>query len=790
MTRPIAIGVRELVAFVHRRGDIHVRYERHTSGPEGLAAQRRIQQDRGPEYVTELRVEVEFEVAATTYRVSGRVDGCDLGAGMIEEFKATRADIDPVHEHLGHLHLAQLKLYAGLLARSNPQHSQWQLYLCYLDPDPHSPNAGLLRRVPLSASAIELERFLVATLATYQQWLQQLAQYREGRDQRLESLCFPFADFRENQRAVAARAYQTMRDGGSLLLEAATGTGKTLAMLFPAYKALAGTLLQRLFFLTSRSTGQAAVERAAEQLDSAGAAVRSITIIAREKACPVAGMPCNPVDCERAHGYYDRVRAGLTAALAQADNRPERLRVVAAEHNLCPFELSLDVSMWSDLVVMDYNYLFDPTVRLQRFAQAGDAAVLIDESHQLSERVRAMLSVEFPRASLIAALVPARKLSAGLYSAVKGLRRSFAYAIKAERDTDCARAQNSGAARSPRDLQLAPPDAFNRRLPELLVLLTEMSAQQVPLDDALQTLLFTVLRWRRAQDWLDVDNSAAFYLSANDSLQMLCLDPAKHISSTLANYGPNLRFSGTLSPMPLYRRLQGIETTELARSSASYSADALGLFIVPDVPTYYRARNASMGALVELVNAVISARAGNYFVAFPSFAYLAAFTKAFALAFPAKALLEQRAQSDLATREAFVARFRSTSEPLLGCVVLGGIFTESIDFAGDALIGVVVVGVALPPPTVVRDAIAAHFGGAANNSALGQDIAYRQPAMVRVVQAAGRVLRGGSERGVVCLVDGRFLRPEFAQFQPVHWHPKVVSASRLETELNRFWNMG
>jgi Rad3-related DNA helicase len=125
----------------------------------------------------------------------------------------------------------------------------------------------------------------------------------------------------------------------------------------------------------------------------------------------------------------------------------------------------------------------------------------------------------------------------------------------------------------------------------------------------------------------------------------------------------------------------------------------------------------------------------------------------------------------------------------LGCVVLGGVFTESIDFAGDALIGVVVVGVALPPPTVARDAIAAHFGGAGNASGLGQDIAYRQPAMVRVVQAAGRVLRSGSERGVVCLVDGRFLRPEFAQFQPVHWHPKVVSATCLETELSEFWNM-
>jgi Rad3-related DNA helicase len=252
---------------------------------------------------------------------------------------------------------------------------------------------------------------------------------------------------------------------------------------------------------------------------------------------------------------------------------------------------------------MDYNYLFDPTVRLQRFAQAGDAAVLIDESHQLSERVRSMLSVEFPRSSLIAALAPAQKLSPVLYSAVKALRRSFAYAIKAERDTDFAYTQTNSAARLPRDLRLAPPNAFNRRLPELLVLLAQMSTQQVPLDDALQTLLFTALRWRRAQNWLNTDNSAAFYLGANDSLQLLCLDPAKHISSILANYGPNLRFSGTLSPLPLYRRLQGIETTELVRSSASYSVDQLGLFIVPDIPTYYRARNASMDGLVELVNA-------------------------------------------------------------------------------------------------------------------------------------------------------------------------------------------
>lgn len=797
----ISLAVRELAEFVHRRGDIHVRFEKSTTGAEGMATQKRVQAaqiaaDDG--YVAELSVQHEFSVADEVWRIGGRIDGCSINSGLIEEYKTTRADIDQMHAYNGHVHRAQLLLYGGMLALANPSRTEWQLNLCYCHPDLDR----VVRRIEETLSAGELIEFFNTTIAIWRDRLLAHYDYQAKRNSRLTGLPFPFASFRPNQRALAGTVYKALTSGSNLLLEAATGTGKSLATLFPAYRALPNDGLNRIFFLTSRTTGQDAAQQAAALLHGQ-AQLRTVTIIAREKACLVPGMPCDPEGCEFARGYYDKLPKAIEDGLAAGHTTPAAIEVLAQEHVVCPFELSLDLARWADLVVMDYNYLFDPVVRLQRFAQQPDALLLVDEAHQLEPRVRDMLSVSIPKYQLNAVLARDADTPEVIRKLTTTLRRSFVRAAKQyARHASSVVADESVAvtASFSKDVQISPPNAFTERVGQWLNGITEL-AEDVVLSEPVQELFFSALRWQRAQEWLTLadpgdasvdvatSNAAAFYALKHKELKLLCIDASAHIAGTLNNYGPNVQFSGTLSPLTLYQRLHGDPDTKLARVSPGDLSNRLGVFVVPDIPTYYRSREASLPRLLTLVNTVISARPGNYFVAFPSFAYLEQFAHAYAAQYPAQALQVQQAGSSLQDRELFIQHFRAAHTPTLGCVVLGGVFTESLDFANEALLGVIVVSVALPPPDTAREVLAAHYS-ALEDPHFGQTVAYRQPAMVRVVQAAGRVVRNETDRGIVCLVDERFQRAEFTRLQPAHWRPELTRLDRVATTLAEFWHSG
>jgi len=769
---PKALAVKTLAEEVHRAGDIHVRFERGTTGAEGIATQKRVQAELLEPYVRERAVVFDFLVEEEEWRLSGRIDGCDPAAGLIEEYKTTRADVDAMHAHIGHVHRAQLHLYGAMLALEHPEKDSWQLDLCYCHPDEDT----VTHRIGERRSSVELIQFLQTTLEVWRKRRGELYSYRRKRNQRLRDLPFPFENFRPNQRALAGKVYTALKNRTNLLLEAPTGSGKSLATLYPAYKALGDTDLERILFLTSRTTGQDAAQQAAELLDTSAA--RAVTIIAKEKACLVPGMPCDPEGCEFARGYYDRLPAALEDGLASAHNTPADIEKLALKHKVCPFELSLDLSRWVDLVVMDYNYLFDPIVRLQRFAALPDATVLIDEAHQLDTRVRDMLSVSIAYREIRAVTAKDSDAPEAIKKAATTLGRSFKRASGA--------VEPDSKAQQWDDMRIKPPKAFTERVSEFVAAVAEMGDDSFA-SEVVTALLFSALRWQRAQEWLDLKtNAAAFFDKSGNTLKLLCLDPAPHIASTLEAYGCNTQFSGTLSPLPLYRSLHGDPDAEVARVASSERANQLGLYVVPDVPTWFRSREASLPKLAAVVNTVISAREGNYFVAFPSFAYLEQFAEYCSKHHAHLSLRVQERGSDLPERAAFVEHFRNASEPTLGLVVLGGVFTESLDFADDALLGMIVVSVALPPPTSAREAMVEYYDAQQEND-IGQIVAYRQPAMVRVVQAAGRVVRNETDRGVVCLVDTRFQDADFRALQPSHWQPEIVRAEALSGVLAAFW---
>lgn len=760
---PTVVAVKELAAFVHRRGDLHYRYQSATLAAEGIARQKAWQQGRAAGYRREVRVGASHGGLA----VSGRVDGWDADAGVVEEVKTTRADAAALHRHAGHEHLAQVRLYAALLALAGEMPAglaELRLRLVYLHPE--QPAETVFEE---AWTAEDLIAYFEATCGCYLAWLGGVRARLAGRNRRLRALRFPFPAFRGEQRRLAAHVYRCFRDAAHTLAEAPTGAGKTVASVFPALKAMGEGELDRLLFLNARDTGKAAAEAA---LARCGGDAVAVVVTARERICFNPELPCDPAECAYARGYYERQPAARRELLTAGVAGRERVAAVARRHRVCPFELALDAAAWADVVVGDYNYVFDPVVRLRRlgnplFARAG---LVVDEAHQLGDRVGAMLGATLPRVAVLAAL------------GVDSLPPMLA---KALRSVDRALARLPVAAGALREVP--PPEALCRAVVRATTALaTAAAAAGGHGDDPVTELGWLLLRFGRAVE--RADPQSFHYLASGRGrrrvLEIVCTAPAAHIQETLQPFHGSVRLSGTLAPTAVYQRLHGFDAAAPVLA-VGQPTSRLGVFAVADVSTYYRDRAASLAALVALVGAVRRTTPGSTLVAFPSFDYL----EAAASRFGGDVCRQQRAMDDPA-RADLLRELAAAGAGRLGLVVMGGLFAESVDFDSARLRAVVVVGPGLPPPSLQRDLVAAdHATAAADRTAAdadGQALAYLLPAMTRVAQTVGRVARGGAA-GAAVLVDPRFATARYRDFLPGHWRVQRASAAALETELAGFW---
>lgn len=765
------ISVKHLAEFVHQRGDLYPPLEGRATAEEGIETQRRVQRRREPGYERERILSAVIQANDIELSISGRVDGFLPQRFEVEEIKTTRADPEQAEHYLGSAQWAQLLLYAALLAR-DLKGEQWSVLLTYVNPDDLAER--VFRR---EVGRAELEEYLQQTVAVYTLWQSQQLQYRIRRDIWLKARDFPFGSFRLHQKAMARRVFRAFRDAENLLLEAPTGSGKTLGVLYPATKALAESHVARVFFLTSRSTGAIAARDACESLAPAREPLRYVELIAKEKACAVPGTRCRSDQCEYAQGYYDRRQEAVVALLEHRAMTAGTVREVAEQFRVCPFELSLDVALWSDIIIGDYNYLLDPVVRLQRFADDDTMGVLVDEAHQLGERVRDMLSLSLSRQAVKRALAeappaPLKKSIDALDRALLALRR------QAQIAAEC---------------QIDEPQALLAAVPRVLEVLADRNIE-LEAWPACQQLIFDLSRWQRSEAWRDQDNFRFFAAAGrirsgrraiiDVTVKLACLDPGPYLAKLFASYGPHVRFSGTVSPLEIYQRLHGLPDAPAERVQSLFSAQQMGLFIVPDISVLYRHRSGSLRRLADLVARTCAAQPGNYLVALSSFEYLEMLSAELTLRHADLDLVCQSRGMSVAARDEFLTGFNSGAQRL-GLVVLGGVFAESVDFSAAQLNGVICVGLGLPPAEPVRNAIADRFAG--DSVTDGQTVAYQQPAMSKVLQMAGRLLRGPEDRGVICLVDGRFRDPEYQRFFPAHWHPAVVSSRAMGPQLENFW---
>ncbi|AVJ22696.1 MULTISPECIES: ATP-dependent DNA helicase [Pseudomonas] len=745
-----SVAVRALCEFTAKAGDLDLRFTPSPSAQEGIVGHRTVASRRNAHYQSEVALEGEYQ----QLKVRGRADGYDPDSNRLEEVKTYRGDLAAQPANHRQLHWAQVKVYGWLMCQKLGL-SEIDLALVYFDIV--GEGETLLNQ---RFDAPDLEQFFNQQCALFLDWARQEMQHREARNAGAQSLAFPHADFRTGQRTLAESVYKAVSTGRCLMAQAPTGIGKTIGTIFPQLKALVPQQLDKVFFLTAKTPGRKLALDAAQVLydSSPDLPLRVLELVARDKACEHLDKACHGDSCPLAKGFYDRLPAARQAASQVRLLDQRSLRNVALAHQVCPYYLSQEMARWSDLIVADYNYYFDFVAMLFGLAQLNQwqVSVLVDEAHNLVERARSMYSASLDQYSL------------------KTVRDSAPEALK----KPLQRLNREWNALH-KD-QLAPYQAYAAKPDKLLQALSLCTSAMGDyfndhpdaLNGDLQAFYFDALQWAKVAELFNehfIFDITKRSFTAKRSSSTLCLRnvvPAEFIRPRLTAARSSVLFSATLSPRHYYADLLGLPAdTAWVDVESPFKAEQLQVSIVERISTRFVHRQASLEPIVALIAQQFAAQPGNYLAFFSSFDYLQQVAQLLAERHPQIALWLQSRGMVEAERQAFLDQFTPHSQGI-GFAVLGGAFGEGIDLPGTRLIGAFIATLGLPQLNPVNEQMKLRMGAIFG---AGYDYTYLYPGIQKVVQAAGRVIRGQQDRGVVMLIDDRFGEQRVRQLLPRWW---------------------
>ena len=778
----LTLSIRQLAEFLLRTGSIDSRFSGFDRALEGARLHRKLQKaavKSHPDYKAEVTLRAQYAVSGIDYTLEGRADGIFTdtdGTAAIHEIKTTTQPPELITGEQFPEHWAQAQIYAAIYAQQNDL-PRMRVQLTYYQVDEE-----LEFDFAHEYSASALQDIVTGLLTRYAPWAKRAALRREESRAALQVLKFPFSEYRPGQRAMMNAVYTTCQQGGQLLCQAPTGIGKTMSVLYPALKAIGDG--GPIFYLTARGTARLAAENALHILRKADPdlPLHSISLTAKDKICMLPHRDCTPEACPYANGYYDRAKDALWDTLDTPELTADALHAAAKKHRVCPFELGLDLSLWSDVIIGDYNYLFDPVVRLERFFELqGDYLFLLDEAHNLPGRARDMHSAALCKSEFM----PAKKvLGKGKSSLKNALNKANSQFIEWRHACEEA---GSHCTVFGKEL----PEAFVRALTKLcdpLEIWLDEHREPNEAHDAMLQLYFNVRGFLRCADTFD--DHFVFQTSAHGSevrAALLCLDPSAFLAQDFAKGRAAVLFSATLSPAGYYKDLCGIPDAKAVALRSPFPRENLGLWCANHISTRYKDRDGCITQIAELLAEMVNAKPGNYLAFFPSYSYMQKVFEAFVQLCPDTDTLCQTSGMEEVQRSEFLAKFAPHPDStLLGFAVMGGVFGEGVDLIGDRLIGVAVIGPGLPQVGPRQEQLREYFDA---TRGAGFDYAYRFPGMNKVLQAAGRVIRTPDDKGVVLLIDDRFAAPNTRRLMPPHWADLgiVNSCAALQQELQAFW---
>ena len=780
------ISVRELAETAARSGNIDSRWAASVRAVEGTRLHKLLQKSDEGEYETEVTLRAEYECGGVLFHLSGRADGVihlSDGGKMIDEIKTTLKSVANIEENDYPAHWAQAVCYARMYCERE------NLDLISVRLTYYQADSGEIRRFTRNYSLVELAEHIEALLQKCVYIAKWENDWHEHSRAAMVNLPFPYEEFRPGQRKFAGEVYRAARDGKTLCAMAPTGTGKTMSALFPSVRALGEGHVEKVFYLTAKETVRNVAAAAVRELLFCGMRAKTAVITAKDKICPLAerqlsgdqkvSRKCDPEFCGRAKGHFDRVDDAIRDTLERGSDLLDRDEIsrAAAERNVCPFELSLDLATYSDIIICDYNYVFDPKVNLKRFfTEGGDYALLIDEAHNLPSRSREMYSTTLEKSVILSAHKVTPKTAKKQRSALSKLNKTLL-------ELGRAAAEQGGeivAAERPLELDKAVSKAADT--------LEEYLAESSEAAPEVLEAYWSLLDYNRACERFG-DNYAVITRPDKNgaSVRLFCANPSEYLANTLSLTRSAVFFSATLTPPEYYAMLFGAsEETELLSLPSPFPRENFMPVIADFVSTRYRDRADSLDPLAELIYTCYITREGNYIAFFPSYIYMDDVFTRFSELYPDVPTVCQARGMDTASRDKFLAEFDSPDRGLIGFCVMGGVFAEGVDFAGDRAVGVIIAGTGLPgidtETEILREYNEAAYGA-------GYDYAYVYPGMVRVLQSAGRVIRSAEDKGIALLVDDRFTRAPYRSLFPKHWshRTRVRSVDELVDILREFW---
>ena len=778
--KQVRISVRALVEFVLRSGDIDNRRSgaaQKDAMAAGTRIHKKIQKRMGGNY----RAEVPLKYTALDEEediellVEGRADGIfeEDGIVTIDEIKGVYMDLERLTEPVA-VHMAQAMCYGYFYCCDRDLDGvRIQLTYCNLETEE-------IRRFHEDRSKEELEVWFRSVIHEYFKWARYLCHHELQRNQSISGLEFPFP-YREGQRDLAVAVYKTISRKKRLFIQAPTGIGKTLSTIFPAVQAMGAGKASKVFYLTAKTITRTVAEEAFRILRSRGLVFTAVTITAKEKLCPMEKTECNPEACPYAKGHFDRVNEAVfdILHLEQEMDRETVLRY-AEKYRVCPFEFCLDISSWTDGIICDYNYVFDPNVRLKRYfadGASGDYLFLVDEAHNLVSRAREMYSASVYKEDFME-----------VKRIIKGK------SPRLERQLDRCNKLLLSMKRECGDWQLL--EDVTGLAAGIMTAFSYMETfmEEFPEFPERETVLDFYFCLR---DFLNVyeelDGHYRIYEENREDgsflVRLFCVDPSRLLSRCMDQGASTILFSATLLPVRYYKTLlSGNQEDYAVYVNSPFPEENRLLMVAEDVSSRYTRRSPSeYRKVADYIRIVTESRPGNYMVFFPSYQYMGEIEEILEEE-PLKAdLLVQGQGMGEAEKTEFLEEFeKERSHSLAAFCVMGGVFSEGIDLKEERLIGVIVVGTGLPMVCVEQEVLKGYFD---ETEEKGFDFSYQYPGMNKVLQAAGRVIRTPGDRGVILLLDDRFLRRDHLELFPREWERfQVVNRGNAARCLEDFWN--
>lgn len=789
MKKEVRVSVRNLVEFILRNGDIDQKSGAISdvdAMQAGSRAHRKLQKQSGSNYHAEVALKRSVSVdEMLDVLVEGRADGIiknplDERDIMIDEIKGTFTKLEKFEEP-DLLHVAQVDCYACIYAKQhNLETIKVRVTYIHLETEK-------VKVFEYDRKTEELEQWFLNLVSQYAKWAKWEISWKELRNASIQTTTFPF-EYRQSQKRMMNGVFRSIEEGKNIFIQAPTGTGKTLGTLFPAIKAMGNGKSNRIFYLTAKTITRTVAEESGELLRKQGLRMKFITLTAKEKICPLDECVCQPEYCERAKGHFDRVNDAIFDVINHEDKIDrECISVYAEKYQVCPFEYQLDISLWCDTIICDYNYVFDPVVYLKRFFAdpMANMLFLVDEAHNLVDRAREMYSA-----------VLYRREFRDVYRRLKNIQPKLARKVhkcgQFLKDYEEMRKSTGGSY-----AEVSEVGSFVLSLMRMISDMEDYLKEDLERDlrECVTELYFNARRFVNTYDLLDDKYLIYTEGEGQDTMiRLFCVDPSGNLSERIGMSRSTVFFSATLLPVQYYKDLLSKNPEEDYEMyvESPFSTENRLVFTARDVSSRYTARNVEQyERIAEYIRKIIRGKNGNYLVFCPSYQFMDEVYQIFTDHELQKAgnglkVYRQESNMDEDERQAFLERFKeSPHETTLGFCVLGGIFSEGIDLKADRLIGAIVIGTGLPGVGSDRELLKSYFD---EKSGQGFDYAYLFPGMNKVLQAGGRVIRSESDQGVIALLDERFNYTSYRRLFPREWLPyDKLDIGSVEEKVEKFW---